>query len=55
MAENETDTELDEGLEESEVEEEETPEQVDEGLEALADKHGWAKVMDALGRLSKKT
>ncbi len=37
-----------------EVEEEEAPEQVDEGLEALANKHGWAQVMDAAQRLSKK-
>ena len=31
-----------------------SPELVDEGLEALANKHGWAKVIDAVSRLSKK-
>ena len=30
-----------------------SPEQVDEGLEALANRHGWAKVRDAIERLSK--
>jgi benzoyl-CoA reductase subunit BamC len=39
---------------EEEVEEEVTPEQVDEGLEALANKHGWDKIVDAVGRLAKK-
>ena len=40
---------------EEEVEEEaEVAVEVDEGLEALADKFGWTKVMDAVGRLSKK-
>jgi benzoyl-CoA reductase subunit BamC len=39
---------------EEEVEEAETPEQVDESLEALANKHGWAKVVDAVDRLAKK-
>ena len=39
---------------EEEVEEEEaTPEEMDAGLEALANKHGWGKVIDAVGRLSK--
>ena len=36
------------------VAEEASPEQVDEGLEALANRHGWAKVADAVDRLSKK-
>ncbi len=42
--------------EEREVDEEEAekPEEVDVGLEALADKHGWQKVADAIARLSKK-
>jgi benzoyl-CoA reductase subunit BamC len=42
--------------EEREVEEDEepAPEEVDLGLEALADKHGWDKVVDAVGRLSKE-
>ncbi len=31
-----------------------TAEEVDEDLEALANRHGWAKVVDAVGRLSKK-
>ncbi len=30
------------------------PEEVDAGLEALANKHGWDKVRDALGRLAKE-
>ena len=38
---------------EVEVEEAESPEQVDDGLEALANRHGWAKVIDAVERLSK--
>ena len=38
---------------EEEVKAEATPEQVDEGLEALANRHGWAKVLDAVDRLSK--
>jgi benzoyl-CoA reductase subunit BamC len=28
---------------------------VDVGLEALANKHGWSKVIDAVERMSKKT
>jgi len=36
------------------VEEEETVEELDGGLEALANKHGWEKVLDAVGRMSKK-
>ncbi len=40
---------------EEEVEEEEAaPEQVDLGIEALANKHGWETVLDAVSRLSKK-
>jgi benzoyl-CoA reductase subunit BamC len=35
-------------------EEEEAAEEVDAGLEALADKYGWPKVIDAVGRMSKK-
>ena len=35
------------------VEEEPSPEEVDEGLEALANKHGWDKVIDAVSRLKK--
>ena len=30
-------------------------EAVDEGLEALANRHGWAKVVDAVNRMSKKS
>ena len=40
---------------EEDVEEEEAPEQVDESLTALANKHGWDKVMDAVNRMSKKS
>jgi benzoyl-CoA reductase subunit BamC len=36
-------------------EEEEAPEEIELGLEALANKHGWAKVMDAVNRLSKES
>jgi benzoyl-CoA reductase subunit BamC len=39
---------------EEEAEEEATPGDVDEGLEALANRHGWATVMDAVSRLAKK-
>ena len=39
---------------EEDVEEEARPEEVDEGLEALANRHGWDKVMDAVGRMGKK-
>ena len=38
-----------------EVAEEASPEQVDEGVEALANRHGWSKVVDAVNRMSKKT
>ncbi len=38
---------------EEDSEEAAAPEDVDLGLEALANKHGWDKVSDALGRLSK--
>ena len=37
-----------------EVEDEVAPEEVDAGLEALANKHGWSKVIDAVTRLAKK-
>ena len=36
------------------VEKEPKPEEVDEGLEALANRHGWDKVMDAMNRLAKE-
>ena len=39
---------------EEEVEEEASPEEVDEGLEALAAKHGWDKVADAVNRKTRK-
>lgn len=39
---------------EEEVEEAVTPEEVDEGLLALAHRHGWDKVLDAMNRMSKK-
>jgi benzoyl-CoA reductase subunit BamC len=39
---------------EEDAAEEETPEEVDEGLEALANRHGWDKVVDAVTRLSKQ-
>ena len=39
---------------EVEVEEEPKPEEVDEGLEALATRHGWDKVADAVERMKKK-
>jgi benzoyl-CoA reductase subunit BamC len=39
---------------EIEVDEEVSPERLDEGLEALANKHGWEKVRDAVGRMAKK-
>ena len=38
---------------EEEVADELSPEEVDEGLEALASKHGWDKVADALARMKK--
>ena len=38
---------------EEEAEEEPSPEDVDEGLEALANRHGWDKVIDAMSRLRK--
>ncbi len=38
---------------EEESEDEEAPEEVDAGLEALAHRHGWTKVLDAVSRLSK--
>lgn len=39
---------------EQEAVEAETVEELDAGLAALADKHGWDKVVDAVGRISKK-
>ncbi len=39
---------------EEEVEEEARPEEVDEGLVALAHRHGWDKVVDAMDRMAKK-
>ena len=39
---------------EVEAEEEASPEEVDEGLVALANRHGWDKVMDAMERMAKK-
>ncbi len=39
---------------EEEVEEEEAVDEMDVGLEALANKHGWHKVADAVARMSKK-
>jgi benzoyl-CoA reductase subunit BamC len=39
---------------EEDVDEEPSPEEVDEGLEALANKHGWDKVVDAVTRMAKK-
>jgi benzoyl-CoA reductase subunit BamC len=38
---------------EEEAEPAEAAEDVDVGLEALAEKHGWSKVIDAVGRISK--
>jgi benzoyl-CoA reductase subunit BamC len=38
---------------EEEIEATVSPEEVDSSLEALADRHGWAKVLDAVNRLSK--
>ena len=39
---------------EEEVEEEEPQEEMEIGLESLANKHGWQKVMDTVARMSKK-
>ncbi len=41
--------------EEAEAEEEEAADDVDVGIEALANKHGWQKVADAVARISKKS
>jgi benzoyl-CoA reductase subunit BamC len=38
---------------EEEVAEEPKPEEVDEGILALAHKHGWDRVMDAMERMAK--
>jgi benzoyl-CoA reductase subunit BamC len=38
---------------EEEVEDEPTPEEVDADLEALANRHGWDKVADAVARMNK--
>jgi benzoyl-CoA reductase subunit BamC len=40
---------------EEEAKDEPAVEDVDVGLEALANKHGWSTVMDAVSRMSKKT
>ncbi len=40
---------------EEEAEEQESAEEVDAGLVALANKHGWSMVLDAVGRMSKKS
>jgi benzoyl-CoA reductase subunit BamC len=40
--------------EEVDEDEEKTVAEVDVGLEALADKHGWQKIVDAVNRLNKK-
>jgi benzoyl-CoA reductase subunit BamC len=39
---------------EEEVEETASADEVDDGLLALAHKHGWDRVMDAMSRISKK-
>jgi benzoyl-CoA reductase subunit BamC len=39
---------------EEEVEEQATPAELDTGLEAMAGKHGWRKLQDAVARLAKK-
>ena len=39
---------------EEETEEEETPEELEIGLESLANKHGWRKVLDVVSRMSNK-
>jgi len=39
---------------EEEVEEEAKPDEMDSGVQALIDKYGWEKVLDAVYRLSKK-
>ncbi|MBU0742341.1 (4Fe-4S)-binding protein [bacterium] len=39
---------------EAEEEEEEAPGEIDAGLEALANKHGWSKVIDAVDRMSNR-
>ncbi len=38
-----------------EASDEQAVDEVDVGLEALANKHGWSKVIDAFARMSKKT
>ena len=39
---------------EEEVEVEETPEEIEIGLEAMANKVGWQKLLDTAARMSKK-
>jgi len=39
---------------EEEIAEEPRPDEVDEGLEALVNRHGWDKVMDAMNRMGEK-
>jgi benzoyl-CoA reductase subunit BamC len=41
-------------IREEETEEEAGPGEVDEGIAALADRHGWDKIVDAVTRLRKK-
>jgi benzoyl-CoA reductase subunit BamC len=41
--------------EEEEADEASTVEELDAGLEALADRHGWSKVIDAVGRMSRES
>jgi benzoyl-CoA reductase subunit BamC len=39
---------------EEEVEEEESPEEIEIGLEAMANKYGWQRVIDTVSRMSRK-
>ena len=39
---------------EEEVEEVEEPEEIEIGLEAMANKFGWQKILDTVARMSKK-
>jgi benzoyl-CoA reductase subunit BamC len=41
-------------VEVDEAEQQETVEELDAGLQALAHKHGWSQVMDAINRMSEK-
>lgn len=40
--------------EDAPAEEKETQEEIEIGLESLADRHGWQKIMDTVARMSKK-